>query len=42
MTALNNLQEGWPQILEKNRTTGVHLWDLSAAFDSIDTELLRK
>ena len=34
MTAWANIQQEWAQNTEKNQTTGVMLWDLSAAFDT--------
>ena len=40
MTAWANIQQEWAQNTEKNQTTGVMLWDLSAAFDTLDAEIL--
>ena len=39
MTALSAMQKEWIQNTEQGLTTGVLVWDLSAAFDMIDIEL---
>ena len=42
MTAWANIQQQWAQNTEKGQITGVMLWDLSAAFDTLDTDILIK
>ena len=42
MTALSDIQKDWPENTERNETTGVLFWDLSAAFDTLSPELLCK
>ena len=39
MTALSAMQKEWIQNTEQGLTTGVLVWDLSAAFDTMDIEL---
>ena len=40
MTAWANIQQDWARNSEKNLITGVMLWDLSAAFDTLDADIL--
>ena len=40
MTAWANIQQEWASNSEKKQMTGVMLWDLSAAFDTLDVEIL--
>ena len=40
MTALTAMQKEWVQSTEDGLITGILVWDLSAAYDTIDTELL--
>ena len=40
MTALTNMQQDWIQNKEEGLKTGLLIWDLSAAFDTLDNELL--
>ena len=40
MTALSQLQKEWVSSAEDKSIIGALLWDLSAAFDSVDPELL--
>ena len=42
MTALTELQQKWAMNTEKKEITGILLWDLSAAFDCLDSEILCK
>ena len=42
MTAWANIQQEWALNSEKEETTGVLLWDLSAAFDTLDPMILCK
>ena len=43
MTARQEIQLDWAMNTEQNKVTGVLLWDLSAAFDTLDCEgLCRK
>ncbi len=42
MTALSGLQQEWASKEEEKMTTGVLLWDLSAAYDTICPILLCK
>ena len=37
MTALNEVQKQWAENTEKKEITGNLMWDLSAAFDCLDT-----
>ena len=39
MTALTAMQNEWAKNTEEMKMTGVLLWDLSAAFDTLDTNL---
>ena len=39
MTAWLNVQHEWAQNTEEDLVTGVLLWDLPAAFDTLDPEL---
>ena len=40
MTALSAMQQDWIKNTEDGLTTGILIWDLSAAFDTVDTDLL--
>ena len=40
MTAWSEVQQSWANNSTKKETTGVLLWDLSAAFDCLDNEIL--
>ena len=40
MSALSSMQKEWTENTENNKKTGILLWDLSAAFDTLDVELL--
>ena len=40
MTALSAMQREWIKSNEEGLITGVLIWDLSAAFDTVNTELL--
>ena len=40
MTALTEIQRNWIENTEIKETTGVLFWDLSAAFDTLDTDLM--
>ena len=40
MTAWSEVQESWANNSTKKETTGILLWDLSAAFDCLDSEIL--
>ena len=40
MTALSAMQKEWIKNTEDGLTTGILVWDLSAAFDTVDTDLL--
>ena len=40
MTALTAIQREWIKNSEDGLITGILIWDLSAAFDTVDTELL--
>ena len=42
MTAWSDIQSQWAQNCDENKITGVLLWDLSAAFDCLDPEILCK
>jgi hypothetical protein len=42
MTALTAMQNEWVKNTEEERTTGILLWDLSASYDTLDTELFCK
>ena len=42
MTAWSKIQEQWSTSNENNTTTGILPWDLSAAFDTLDVELVCK
>ena len=42
MTALSEIQRDWTENTESQKITGVLFWDLSAAFDTINSELLIK
>ena len=40
MTALSAMQKQWIKNSEDGLITGILFWDLTAAFDTVDTELL--
>ena len=40
MTALSEMQREWSNNTENKQKTGILLWDLSAAYDTLDCELL--
>ena len=40
MTALTSMQKEWVQNTEDGLKTGILIWDLSAAYDTIDNDLL--
>ena len=40
MTALTNMQQDWIKNTKDGPITGILIWDLSAPFDTVDTELL--
>ena len=40
MTALSEIQRDWMENTEDKKTTGVLFWDLSAAFDTLNSDLL--
>ena len=40
MTAHTNMQADWTKNTENGEKTGILIWDLSAAFDTLDIELL--
>ena len=42
MTALSSMQKDWVRSAEEGLMTGVLVWDLSAAFDTLDIDLLLK
>ena len=42
MTAWSQLQQQWAMKNEENKVTGIMLWDLSAAFDMLDKDILCK
>ena len=42
MTAWCEMQEDWAKNTESKNMTGILLWDLSAAFDTLDPEILCK
>ncbi len=42
MTALSAMQKDWIQNTEEGLTTGVLVWDLSSAFDTLDIDLFLK
>jgi hypothetical protein len=42
MTALSSIQKDWVRSTEEGQMTGVLVWDLSAAFDTLDIDLLLK
>ena len=42
MTALTSMQKEWVKSSEDGLITGVLIWDLSAAFDTVNTALLCK
>ena len=42
MSAWSDIQHDWAVKTESNEVTGVLQWDLSAAFDTLDVELLCK
>ena len=42
MTAWADIQKQWAQNTDNKNLTGVLLWDLSAAFDSLDPDILCK
>ena len=42
MSAWAEMQQEWSNNTESKETTGILLWDLSAAFDTLDAELLCK
>ncbi len=42
MSALSSMQKEWTENSENKKKTGILLWDLSAAFDTLDVDLLCK
>ena len=40
MTALSEIQQDWIENTENKEITGVLFWDLSAAFDTFNSELM--
>ena len=40
MTAWEDIQQDWAQKTEQGSVTGVLLWDLTAAFDTLDCEII--
>ena len=42
MSAWSDIQQDWTIKTELKEKTGVLLWDLSAAFDTLDVEILCK
>ena len=40
VTALTSMQKEWTRNTEEGLITGFLIWDLSAAFDTVDTNLL--
>ena len=40
MTALNEVQKQWAENTENKEKTGILMWDLSAALDCLDTNIL--
>ena len=40
MTALSEIQRDWTENREDRKITGVLFWDLSAAFDTLNSNLL--
>ena len=42
MSAWANLQRDWTQNSDEKKVTGILLWDLSAAFDTLDADVLVK
>ena len=40
MTAWADIQEAWAQNGEDKMITGILLWDLPAAFDTLDAEIM--
>ena len=42
MTALSSMQKDWIKKTEEGLTTGILIWDLSAAFDTLDIDLFQK
>ena len=42
MTALTAMQKEWVKNTEEGLLTVILIWDLSAAYDTVDTELLCK
>ena len=40
MTALTAMQKEWGQSTEDGLVAGILIWDLSAAYDTIDRDLL--
>ena len=40
MTALSNIQQEWANNTENKFITGILLWDLSASFDCLDSDIL--
>ena len=39
MTAWEEIQMDWAENTEKNNLSGILLWDLSAAFDTLDVDI---
>ena len=39
MTAWEEIQMDWAENTEKNNPSGILLWDLSAAFDTLDVDI---
>ena len=42
MTALSSMQKNWIKKTQEGLTTGILIWDLSAAFDTLDINLFQK
>ena len=40
MSAWESIQQDWASRTDEKKTTGVLLWDLTAAFDTIDNDIL--
>ena len=40
MTALSEIQREWAENTERGEVTGVLFWDLSAVFDTLNTEIM--
>ena len=42
MSAWESIQQDWAEKTDEKKTTGVLLWDLTAAFDTLDSTILCK